>query len=747
MHTFFINTSKKEINEHDVLFDIHYENKKLVTMECLMSDWYDEDKGYIACVKKISDMIDGYVQLNNTFNLIVYIDLPENKAYSSIQRDAFHDKEREECCSAMRILYTHIISESIVNKLVSSGRKPQNILIMFGEEKKFTELLVVDNDPRKAGVMKQVFNFIGLPRTEDVEIIAKTVQGTSSADKVALFKEKIFEKCGEELVPGIRDGYCEELQLWCDEVINEADISNANSSLFEKISNINKVESDRIGIETVSCPYDCYACEVNKSVLALSEVNIALFLLKCVELNSIFEPEAGENTKRVLEFRLYSLQEIAPILKLKKDIYEAKLSEIEALATSYSELKLAPRLSAFDHAKFGLDMYGDVATEFVINDVASENDDENSNKQEANENNKQSDEAIILKGNDKEVSVVQKQGRSLFSKEEYQACDYNYEEGRSQMFSKKTTPEQYIEQAQRVRKHHLDYLKKLKIHVSNVLSNYAGKSIENKPALLQVGRQRYAAQGEENKILESVKSISNKAYETMVNQYMEFCAGRSVAISDIEEQCNWFVSKVNQIKESLRKIKLVAIGLLAAIIVFYLPFFVIQFENIVKNALTFTVALCSVAIPVVLLYIVFTIMAAAQKKKYIKAWKDFEEKSNQALEENKKAVQQYDRLLSVVVPGLRWVYEYKSDVEYCAECCSIADAKIEHHKRKLRDRVRSIQNVLSDLEFNETENENTQHKIVDSTDLVDYNLAFCSGKKNQKFYSVIDTQLLKTQNK
>ena len=26
MHTFFINTSKKELNEYDVLFDIHYEN-------------------------------------------------------------------------------------------------------------------------------------------------------------------------------------------------------------------------------------------------------------------------------------------------------------------------------------------------------------------------------------------------------------------------------------------------------------------------------------------------------------------------------------------------------------------------------------------------------------------------------------------------------------------------------------------------------------------------------------------------
>ena len=78
MHTFFINTSKKELNEYDVLFDIHYEKKTLVSMECPMSDWYDGDKGYMACVKQMSDMIDGYVELNNAFNLIIYIDLSEN---------------------------------------------------------------------------------------------------------------------------------------------------------------------------------------------------------------------------------------------------------------------------------------------------------------------------------------------------------------------------------------------------------------------------------------------------------------------------------------------------------------------------------------------------------------------------------------------------------------------------------------------------------------------------------------------
>ena len=68
MHTFFINTSKRELDGYDILFDIHYENKALVSMECLMSDWHDSDKGYAACVRKMSEMIDSYAELNNAFN-------------------------------------------------------------------------------------------------------------------------------------------------------------------------------------------------------------------------------------------------------------------------------------------------------------------------------------------------------------------------------------------------------------------------------------------------------------------------------------------------------------------------------------------------------------------------------------------------------------------------------------------------------------------------------------------------------
>ena len=741
MHTFFINTSKKELNGYDVLFDIHRENKNLVSIDCQMSDWYDPDKGYIACVKRMSDMIDGYVELNNAFNLIIYIDLPENKAYSSIQRDAFHDQEREECSRAMHILFTHVVSESIVQSLTDSGRRPQNVLIMFGEEKKFADFYVAANDPTRNAVMKRVFGYIGLPLEEQIEAIAKATDQETAQDKVAVFEQRILEKCGEELVPGIRHGYREDLQLWCNEVMNEGNIRRACDALFDRINEINRAEADRVGIEVISCPYDCYASRVNKSVLAISELNIALYLLKCVELNSIFELDGDGITKRLVHFHVYNVQEIAPILREKMAIYSEKVAEIETLAKSYADLKLAPRLFVFDHGKFGLDMYGDIATDLVIDDAEQEE-----GKQEKDETDDSAEEAEVdatvpVSQGEKEVNVVRKRGRALFTREEYVPFDYDCQKGREKLLGRNPTPEQYIERAKNVRKHHLDYLKKLKLHVAGALSNYAGKSKENKPALLQMGGYRYAAPGTEDKALEAVEDVAGKAYQSMVDQYMEFCAGRSVAITDIEQQCNWFVTRVHQIRESLRKLGIVAIGMLLTLIALYIPFVWIQFDAITENFNTVLTAMGSLLAPVALLCIIFGILAIIQRRKYAKAWEEFEKKSQDALEENKLSVQKFDQLLSVVIPALRWVYEYKLDVDYCAECCSVADAKIEHHRRKLRDRVMAIQNILSDLEYQAPEDEELP-QLPDVSAAVDYDAAFCAGKRNRSFYSVIDSSAL-----
>ena len=135
----------------------------------------------------------------------------------------------------------------------------------------------------------------------------------------------------------------------------------------------------------------------------------------------------------------------------------------------------------------------------------------------------------------------------------------------------------------------------------------------------------------------------------------------------------------------------------------------------------------------------FTALTVARKKSYIKAWKDFKSKSDAALEENKIAVEKYDTMLASVIPALRWVYEYKLDVDYCVECCKVADAKIEHHRRKLRNRIQAIENILGDLEYRDSEDEEIKYEKKKVEGLIDYNVPFCSGKKNKAFYSVIES--------
>ncbi len=733
MHTFFVNTSKKSLDDYEILFDIHYENRVLVSMNYAIGQWYDKEQGYLDCVRKMSDMIDGYVELNNQFNLIIYIDLSENKAYSSIQRDAFHDKERDACLRAMHTLFTHVVHETIVQELVNSGRKPQNVLIMFGEDKKFADFRVAANDPAAIAIMKNLFGFIGMPSQSVVEALAKEVEGSDAADKVEAFRQKILENRGEELIPGVLESYRSDLRLWYDGVINEADIPKANLDLFKRIQNINSVESDRIGIEAVSCPYDCYAATVNKCVLALSQLNIALYLLKCVQAESVYENKDAAG--QVLPFRNYTVEQVAPLFKAKETQFSDKVRGIKTLSKSYAELGLAPHLSVFDNDKFGLNEYGSQAMDVVVEKK------DGSAEQAAGDAPAQAE--VIIQANDREMSSVERRCRPLFTAAELKPFDYNYDDGSEALLKKRVKPQQYIQQAKQVRSHHLSYLEKLKLHVKVSLSNYAGQSEAKKAALLQVGGHRYAKPGQvEARPLEVVRDVSDQAYETILNQYMEFCAARSVAISDIEDQCDWLASRIHQIEESMKKILLVGLGVTGATLALYIPFLVLQMEQILANPATVAVAVGSLLAPVALAAAVYSALAVNQRKQYRKVWKEFKERTDDALQENTLAVQKFDQLLSTVVPSLRWVYEYKLDVEYCAECCRVAGAKIEHHRLKLLGRITAIRNILDDLEYREPEQDYRATQEQHMNDAIDYTKAFCAGEKNRKFYTVFDERYL-----
>ncbi len=730
MHTFFINTSKKSLNGYDVLFDIHLENKSLVLMESPMNLWYDKEQGYISCAKKMSEMIDGYAELNNAFNLILYIDLLEIEAYANIKRDALHDKEREHCSRAFQILFTHLISGTIVAELEQSGRKPQNVLIMLGEEKKLSPASVGGSLKRDT-VASYLLDAIGIPKVAVIEETAKEIEKNYAENRMQIFQERVEASCKNEFVCGIRDSYAETMQLWYDQIINEANVEIANTALFDRIEAMERNEMVACGMGTVLCPYDAFACKVNKSEMALRKLNMVIYILMCVENNTVFTDDYKTGGKKVVPFHSFTADEIAPLFKKKEWCFASEVNKIESLDKTYSDpgMGLAPELPVLDNFKFGLDIYGDKRTDLIVTDA----EDENSVPADEEEDQR----LPVSEGKKKEMVEVERKRPVLLKG--YERFDYDYEVADNFVCSRKVKPEEYVEQAKKVRKQHLDYLKKLKIHFSEVLSNYAGKSKLNKPALLRVGEKQYSVpEAREERPLESVQVVSQKAYDTIMDEYMDFCAGRSVSVTDIEEQCNWFVSRIHQISESLKKIKLVAICLFAAIIMLYAPFFLIQFEEITANAHSMYIASYSFIIPLALVYFVFALLSAIQRKEYAKAWKQFKEKADEMMNENKAAVQKYDQLLSTIIPALRWIYDYRLDVDYCIECCAVADAKMEHHRRKLRDRVSAIKMILSDLEYDELAIDADLQREKNPDGVLDYNSAFCSGSKNRGFYSVVD---------
>ena len=290
--------------------------------------------------------------------------------------------------------------------------------------------------------------------------------------------------------------------------------------------------------------------------------------------------------------------------------------------------------------------------------------------------------------------------------------------------------------------------------MSQVLSNYAGRSADNDPALLKKRdisipevdydpvpavinySETRTAESRSSKV---VQDAATNGYATAQRDYFEFYASRSVSLTDVEEPCNWLINKVDEITESLRRIKTVFFVLLAAVAVLYVPYFVLQWDKIFDDFISLLTAICSVAGPFVLLAAAYLILRERQKLKYLKVWKAFKTKSQQILAENDDATQKYDKMLSACIPKLRWMYEYVTDVEFYRDCCEIARAKLEHHAFKQKAYAGAIGNVLEDLQH--SSDLRGVSVEVDPKE-IDYGSAFCNGEKNCKFYSIITAEEL-----
>lgn len=758
MHTFFINTSEKKLENYDSFFEVQHKTRKLISLNCPLSKWREKEKcneadgdkikeGYELCVDKMGEMIDNYKDITNTFNLILYVDLLQFKEYTSISMDNHID--RKLCLAAMHSLLKHYIYATLVEKLNSIGRKPVSVLVIF-EEGIFPEEKAKSGDLKEEKTRYFVERFLDFPDDIDRRIEESIKSVPKEKRTQELFYSEI-EKIQEEylkdqspsLVKDILSTYPTPVSVFLDGIDGNKSIKDLLDILYQSM--LLQEEKEDKEIKHVSFETNRKAERESKQANARRELGLYFYLFSCVEEQSIFDKNASSesNNKEVKKFREINWEKVGSLLNKKCAKYKAKVREISNLEQYTS--KLAPMLYEIDNEKFGLDEYGDNMVSLEIRDVEEDEDNDGDD---------------IIGNEDKREIVINDQVPRKNLLDKYTTFDYNGDTPDHSQLDRSASPKKFEAAAKELVKHHCDYMRKLNYHITDGLSNYAGRSLQRSSAVLPKRKvsleddifdddkgYEYAKiedgtiKPEERKI-ETVKNMSDHAYETTYLNYMNFCAGRGVALTNIEEQCNWFLTRVKQIKKSLKKIKYAAIGMLFAIIFLYVPFFLVQFESIIDNVATISTAAASFAIPVAILYLILAFVYRWQKTKYYIVWKQFKEKSDEALEENKEAIEKYDQLLTIYIPALRFVYEYKLDIDFYNSCCNLAKAKLAHHATRLKTMKEMIENMIDDLEI-DVRDEFGEDILEESGVDIDYQLSFCSGAKNRKFYSIIDDAFLK----
>ncbi len=799
MHTFFLNTTDKVFENYNEIFDIQHETRKLVDIPFFRKK--DGEPDFEACVQRMGELIDNYKDINNDFNVIIYIDLTSCKEYSSIPLGSH--RERFACVKAMISVFLRYVRCALIDKL--SGMTPREVLIIFEENIKPKDGDIQTEDGKKL-LRTYMGKILGIPSAAELAAAAAETAGsgkTESADRAALLIKKLKERFEPIFDKGVFDGYKDQFDSFLQELSGYETADVPYHHLLDAIYNCGDKEDGRVRF--VRFATDANAARVSKQARARDNLRLYFYIFACIEEGHIIIPAKKSSISEddraqpdgtatpeapadgaVREFCEINWDAVVSGLEAKKSKYQKKYDEIHHLTKKFSDLQLAPTLRELDYEKFALDEFGKKGKTLDIKNVSpkdgkgkADRDDQDDQddlggkkkdkKTKKEGKNKKTDgksgdadDSLVRSDIEKEISLYDTEVSGLFSEDEFRPLDLKSYKLNESVLAKNTSEEVYIEESRKLFIHHKDFLKRLKANITGILSNYAGRSLENTPALLRKrtvsaadedlddrGRDYKYAKAEkkqDTRSVETVADLSRQAYETAQQRYLEFSAGRSVAITDIEEQCNWFITRVYQIRESLKKLKLVAVGIFVAILILYIPFAVIQWEDITENLITLTFALSSVALPVVILYLIFGALAAAQRKKYRQAWREFKEKSDAAIASNAEAAEKYYELLSFYVPALRWLYEYKLDVEFYIECCKMARAKISHHSAKLHERIVTVGNIIEDLEADSVDRSaHTDNSTLWSraADEIDYNVSFCTGKKNMSFYSIIDTDFLK----
>lgn len=687
MNTFFINTSDFKISECKDLYDIYSENNELVFMDCPFSRWLDGDDGYVSCLKKMDDLIEWYYELTDAYNLIIYIDLSEHKrtADGEYSRLKSHNE-------AQSYVYTHMMAETIINELSAQGRRPKNTLLMFGCDKERVREGAKPANVNPVYVNEGLSALLGIPTKAMIEEISakakdkRTFFGKLDEAVAALSSDK-----AAKFYSDIKNAWGEKIKQAAATDDVEGNGSDNVIYFTEKaLEEVKKIgEHEEKEIKKIFCPYEYYAGSENRRVEVVNELNIIIYLINCIRKPELFG----------VPFKAYDSDKLANELRDKEREFEYVFDRIENSQDKYTDLELAPALYAPELSKFGLNIYGDEDGEpqSLLNEIQD--------------------------------------FTATFKKPDF--SEYSYKD--------------YDKAMNKWRDYHAKFTKSAQRYVDETLANYAVVSRGHRRRVLGEGGYRYVKDEEHKEIethpLNTAEKMANGAYKSVINRYLSARPDmQSLSATDIEDECEEFKSKKDEIDKELelKQTSVVAVILLILIVALYVPFFVIQFEAITQTLLSIIIASVSVAVPIALVFIVFAKVFTKRKRELDKAWKEFCAKAQEKIDANEQAMKEYTSFLNKTIPSIRYIYEYKLDVEYYDECCRVANSKIHHHSQKLSERIKFIKRLINDVavDRHRTDGGYVQNepgkKITDVIDVIDFNSAYCCGEKNRKLYSIID---------
>lgn len=741
IHTFFINATSGKIDYYQDLLTMEIEKRNLLMLEYFedqsasnrhsrrmdsvkekksyfIKKWNDvpskEGKGakpnFYHYAKEIAEIIDSDKEVGGAYNLIVYIDLMDFEDYRKTLEEAENLMEVYRCREALRRLLRAFVHETLLKTLERDfSYAPIETLLILD-----TGIERIDSGSESVSYECQK-HFLGL----DDDFLSNDFSEES------FLKDKSKK---DSFWNQIRDIYMSSLK----NKLNGTQSKNVREKEVDLL--LGDMETNfKKKVKTVLFEKNCAAAERNKTELAKARIIRCLYLLQCVNRETTLNFDKGSNKENqihntsgddcVLQFESLDLnwKELVKSLEQKYKKYAEELQKFpqeddvcNAAKTAFNE-----KISYIPCKRYGL------------TDDGTEDNKKTDEKQETIINLNLSDEMMSLTKGEIEEEILLDNNKEKRKKANKKRLFFQSKEA-------------LLKEAREIKQTNDEFPEKLQRSVKAMLSNYAHASQSDTVKLAKRSKKntkRYLlgqAADERPSIPVDAKDLANAAYQTAKEVYLRDSKVYTVSASNVDGPFEVLEKKAEDIEariQNLNQSAMTACGIL--LLVYLLPFFLVQWRLIADDLFGVGLlgALISSVLPFVILLFVFGHLVQKEKREYTVIYKEYLESVKEAVSQNQASWENYVDVFSNKIPSVRYLYEYKTDIDCAYRDYEIDKGKCRHHRDHLERCMDQTRTILNDLDCNPN--------LVDETEEnkkpleIEYEKPFSCGYKNEEFYTIL----------